>query len=573
MLSTPRLPRFTAAFAALILLTGLLTTSVGATTNTCIGQRGICTDSNGVSFGYTISGTTAAISTFPLGAADVVVPSEVFVGAPYPVVRIGVLAFSNDASLTSVVVPSTVTSIGQSAFANDRLLASLILPHSLVAIGANAFLNDPALVLQDEMGYIGRWSNGTHEFVTGELTSTVAAPNDLIGVWSPVFVGDPSLPGSAPDSPTQLSTVLSASSLALSWTASINTGGTPVQYEVIAIPQPTGASDCADTQNSFCTLTGLSPGTSYLLSVVAVNSSGASAPSAVQSVTTPGAAPAPPLLASPKSIHSAAGSPLQPGEGDWLPIGRPVGDTHVLFATSWRFPDASKSRVNVVWVDTPLVLARLYSGAVIPGGRMWKDTAPVTPASARTLLAAFNAGFKLKDSMGGYLSEGHQMQNFRTGGATFVIRTDGYIEIGSWNQTIERSSAITAAFQNLNLLVQNGVAVPGLRSSDVRTWGRSHLSIPNTPRSGIGVTSSGALVYVEGRLTIVQLAKALIAAGATDAMTLDMNPNFPFFVSYSPVSGVAGAGNGTLVDSAMGSASRIFKRSFMRSFITLSLPN
>ena len=165
------------------------------------------------------------------------------------------------------------------------------------------------------------------------------------------------------------------------------------------------------------------------------------------------------------------------------------------------------------------------------------------------------------------------MRNFRTGGATFVIRTDGFIEIGSWNQTIERSSTIAAAFQNLNFLIQNGVAASGLRSGDVRTWGASYHSIPNTSRSGIGVTSSGALIYVEGKLTVVQLAKALIAAGAIDAMPLDMNPHFPFFVSYSPLSGVAGPGNGTLVDPAMEFASRIFKQSFTRSFITLSLPN
>jgi hypothetical protein len=187
------------------------------------------------------------------------------------------------------------------------------------------------------------------------------------------------------------------------------------------------------------------------------------------------------------------------------------------------------------------------------------------------LLAAFNGGFKMEDCKGAYLSEGRQLGAFRTGGATLVIHNDGFIEIGTWNQTIARSSTISSAFQNLDLLVRNGAPVSGLKGNDIRVWGAAYHSMPNTPRSGIGVTANGALVYVYGKLTIVQLAKSLVAAGAVDAMTLDMNLIYPFFISYAPVDGVATSTNGIILDHAMGTAARIFQKKFTRSFVTLSL--
>ena len=59
--------------------------------------------------------------------------------------------------------------------------------------------------------------------------------------------------------------------------------------------------------------------------------------------------------------------------------------------------------------------------------------------------------------------------------------------------------------------------------------------VPAVWRSGLGVTASGALVYVTGpSLEITQLAALLVRAGCVRAMTLDMNPDWTVFATYKP---------------------------------------
>ena len=45
-------------------------------------------------------------------------------------------------------------------------------------------------------------------------------------------------------------------------------------------------------------------------------------------------------------------------------------------------------------MDPRLLRAQLYSGSVSPGSGPWKLTAPISPVAARTLVVAFNGGFK-----------------------------------------------------------------------------------------------------------------------------------------------------------------------------------
>ncbi len=60
-------------------------------------------------------------------------------------------------------------------------------------------------------------------------------------------------------------------------------------------------------------------------------------------------------------------------------------------------------------------------------------------------------------------------------------------------------------------------------------------------RSGIGITSDGALVYVAGpALTARSLAESLLRAGAVRAMTLDINPEWVTFNLYTHPAGAAG---------------------------------
>jgi hypothetical protein len=224
-------------------------------------------------------------------------------------------------------------------------------------------------------------------------------------------------------------------------------------------------------------------------------------------------------------------------------------------------------------MDTKLLKARLYSGSLSPGGLFWKYTAPVSAAAAKTLVAAFAGGFLLKDSRGGYFSEGHLSAPLVTGAASLVIFKNGSATVGAWGSDVMMSSSVVAVRQNLTLLVNHGRPAAGLNPSDVATWGISLHGVANTWRSGLGVTADGALVYVVGPMTIVDLAKLLVRAGAIRAMTLDMNPNWPVFATYAPTApmGVASPANGTdLLPSMFQSPARFFEPYYSRDFITMS---
>ena len=224
-------------------------------------------------------------------------------------------------------------------------------------------------------------------------------------------------------------------------------------------------------------------------------------------------------------------------------------------------------------MDTTLLRARLYSGSLSPGGPFWKYTAPITRSAARTLVAAFNGGFLLKDSHGGYLSEGHLVAPLVDGAGTLVIYRDGSVNLGQWGRDVVMTPTVVAVRQNLRLLVDHGAPAVGLQRFDVTAWGFSLNNIVDTPRSALGITANGALVYVEGPMNIIDLARILIRAGAERAMVLDMNPLWPIFATYTPATpgGLATPSNGrVLTNSMLQTPARFFQPTYARDFVTMS---
>lgn len=281
---------------------------------------------------------------------------------------------------------------------------------------------------------------------------------------------------------------------------------------------------------------------------------------------------APHALASPPDLVPFL-APSLAGEGVWRPAGRRVQGRSAVFTTRIRPLDTPTVLAGVAWMDTSLLRARLYSGSLSPGGLFWKYTAPITPSAARTLVAAFNGGFLLKDSHGGYLSEGHLVAPLEVGAASLVIYRDGSATVGQWGRDVTMTPTVVAVRQNRTLLVDHGAAVAGLARYDVTAWGFSLNNIVDTPRSGLGITASGALVYVEGPMNIVDLSRILVRAGVVRAMVLDMNPLWPIFATYTPATpgGLAAPGNGRVLTSSMiQTPARFFQPAYARDFITMS---
>jgi hypothetical protein len=288
----------------------------------------------------------------------------------------------------------------------------------------------------------------------------------------------------------------------------------------------------------------------------------------------PTVATGPSHLVPPAPIAPLA-SPALPGEGQWSPIGRTVGGIPAVYDTTLR-PDAVHTSyvVGVAWMDTKLLKATLYSGSQIPGGGPFTHSAPVTATAATGLVAAFNAGFLMSNADGGYFTDGRTLVPLRAGAASFVVYANGTSTIGAWGRDVAMTPEVVSVRQNLDLLVDGGQPVPGLEAADTNQWGATLGNKVYVWRSGLGVTASGALVYVGGPgLNITDLADILARAGAVRAMELDINTDWVSFASYRPAdpTGPAVPANGTtLLPTMVGGPGRYFEPYWARDFITMS---
>jgi hypothetical protein len=268
--------------------------------------------------------------------------------------------------------------------------------------------------------------------------------------------------------------------------------------------------------------------------------------------------------------HLPAPAPIQPfahpsiaGEGQWHPVGRPVGGTPAVYETTLR-PDAIHTSyvAGVAWMDTRLLHATLYSGSQIPGGGPYTHTAPVSGPVVNSLVAGFNAGFLMSAADGGYYTDGRTVLPLRSGAASFVIYANGTATVGQWGSDVTMGPTVVSVRQNLDLLVDQGTVVPGIDASDTSRWGATLGNAVYVWRSGIGVTADGALVYVAGPgLNITDLANLLVQAGAVRAMELDINTDWVNFASYQPTQpdGAATPSNGTdLLPGMVGTPARDF---------------
>jgi hypothetical protein len=269
-------------------------------------------------------------------------------------------------------------------------------------------------------------------------------------------------------------------------------------------------------------------------------------------------------------------------EGTWHPAGRLVNGVAAVYETT-LVPPGSTWRAGIAWMDMRLLSARLYSGSKSPGGGPYRYTAPIRPAQAASLVAAFNGGFKMADAHGGYYTEGRVIYPLVPGAASLVIYANGSVTVGAWGTDVRMTRDVVAVRQNLVPLIADGQPTALAASGDWRAWGNtcgvsscagSVPGIEHQWRSGLGVTADGALVYAVGpALDPLQLAQLLLRAGVVRGMQLDINPSWPVFASYDPATtrGIAGPSNGSKLLSTTKQGPRtFFEPWWARDFITMS---
>jgi hypothetical protein len=234
--------------------------------------------------------------------------------------------------------------------------------------------------------------------------------------------------------------------------------------------------------------------------------------------------------------------PGLPGEGVWV-VAQGTAANPIIATTEVR-PDPVHTSLlaGVARVQTGRgQRLELLPGTEEPGGS-FPTNGQVPPAERPHLLGAFNAGFQHRGSNGGWMAGGRTVGTMRAGAASLVIRADGTATVGQWGRDVNPGPDVVAVRQNLDLVVDGGAVVPGVDQDANRRWGATLGNAQFVWRSGVGVTSDGALVYVGGPgLSIQTLAAVLVAAGAVRAMELDINTIWvQFFVYHQTPTGLVG---------------------------------
>lgn len=246
-------------------------------------------------------------------------------------------------------------------------------------------------------------------------------------------------------------------------------------------------------------------------------------------------APATAVVDLPTNIPAQAANPL-PGEGAWHAVTYDAAGNPVIEEAALR-PDAQHTSelAYAVWMNQRALNFTLQPGYQQPGGN-WPVPDSLSGAALQGLVATWNGGFKVNpdDALGGYYANGVTAVPLISGRAAEVFYRDGSLRIGVWGSDLTMNPNVLAVRENLSPLVRAGVVQVDAGAGSGAQWGVTIKNDYYIARSGVGITATGDIVYVSGSaLSVATLAQLLKAAGAVNAMELDINPDWVSFMTYS----------------------------------------
>jgi hypothetical protein len=230
------------------------------------------------------------------------------------------------------------------------------------------------------------------------------------------------------------------------------------------------------------------------------------------------------------------------GEGEWTAVQHDFlkaavtgsGETPApyFYRTTIRpDPERPYSEVLLIAMDMRQLEIGMQAGYEDPKpttGPPGEGRLPRDPSIYRRVVATFNGAFKTTHGEYGMMVNKRVLLPPVRGGATLVVDDGGEVGLGSWPPSDEIPDNLVSYRQNLDPLVEDGVANPTGRQ--LWGWQLEGKSVM-TERTAVCVTPSGHLYYawgseIDGRT----LGKALRQAGCQYAMHLDMNPGHCGFV-------------------------------------------
>jgi hypothetical protein len=220
--------------------------------------------------------------------------------------------------------------------------------------------------------------------------------------------------------------------------------------------------------------------------------------------------PAAPLLVSLPARTSAA----------WSVVARVHGQP-----ATWL---AQRAGVTFMRFNQALVHLDLHAGSLDGGVNGWRYGDQITPGEIHLIVAAFNGGFKLSYREVGFMSDGHVAVPLRTGLASIVTYADGSTNVGAWRAGVPSArQQVFSVLQNQRLLVDHGAIAETTAGCVLACWGGTVENRGSVPRSGLGITADGQLVWAAGmHLLPAELGAALVSAGAVRAIELDINTDW-----------------------------------------------
>ncbi|HEY2405733.1 MAG TPA: hypothetical protein VGI10_07015 [Polyangiaceae bacterium] len=254
----------------------------------------------------------------------------------------------------------------------------------------------------------------------------------------------------------------------------------------------------------------------------------------------------------------------KPGEGEWKPVVLPFlkklrstttdASPPAYFYRTVIRPDADRpySELVLVAMDMRQLELGMQAGYEDPKpttGSPGEGHLPADPEVYGRVVGTFNGAFKTQHGAYGMMVNRRVLLPPVKGGATVIVNDAHDVGLGSWPPRDEIPADITSFRQNLDPLVEDGVANPTNR----QLWGwQIEGTSVLTQRTALCVTAAGHLYYAWGEeIDGPTLGKALRQAGCSYGMHLDMNPAHSGFVFTDIVSPKKGDSHLKLADDRM----------------------
>jgi hypothetical protein len=234
----------------------------------------------------------------------------------------------------------------------------------------------------------------------------------------------------------------------------------------------------------------------------------------------------------------------EPGEGVWIPVELPFLRRAAVssdsgekpppyFYQTFTRPDPRRpyAKLWFVAMDMRQLELGMQAGFEDPEpltGPAGDGRLPDDKATLDRVVATFNGAFKTEHGKYGMMVQKRVLLPPVAGGATVAVDSDREVWLGSWPKAERIPESFVAFRQNLDPLVEDGVANPTGRQ--LWGWQLEGKSVM-TERTALCITPSGHLFYAWGEeIDGAMLGQGLRQAGCSYGIHLDMNPGHCGFV-------------------------------------------